>query len=54
MKVGAFMVTLGLGMIAGATAAMMLPYQSSVRKAAQKAADTVEQTVSKMTDAITN
>lgn len=54
MQVGSFVMTLGLGMVAGATAALMLPTQSNVRKAAQKAADTVEQSVSKVANSMTN
>ena len=54
MQVKSFVLTLGVGMVAGATAALMLPTQSSVRKAAQKAADTVAQSVSKVTSSMMN
>ena len=42
------MLTLGLGMAAGGAVALMLPQQSKVRKTAQKAVDSVEQTISDM------
>ena len=47
MQVRSFLLTLGLGMAAGGTVALMLPRQSGVRREAQKAA--VEQTI---TDAV--
>ena len=43
------LLTLGLGIAAGGTVALMLPRQSGVRREAQKAADAVEQTI---TDAV--
>ena len=46
MQVRSFLLTLGLGMAAGGTVALMLPRQSGVRREAQKAADAVEQTIS--------
>ena len=49
MQVRSFLLTLGLGMAAGGTVALMLPRQSGVRREAQKAADAVEQTI---TDAV--
>ena len=39
MQVRSFLLTLGLGMAAGGTVALMLPRQSGVRREAQKAAD---------------
>ena len=45
MQVRSFLLTLGLGMAAGGTVALMLPRQSGVRRAAQKAADAVAQTI---------
>ena len=41
MQVRSFLLTLGLGMAAGGTVALMLPRQSGVRREAQKAADAV-------------
>lgn len=49
MKTGMFFTAVGLGMAAGATAALMLPRQCAVRRTIQKAADTVEDAV---TDAV--
>ena len=43
-----FLLTLGLGMAAGGAVALMLPQQSKVRKTAQKAVDTMEQSISDM------
>ena len=48
MQVRSFLLTLGLGMAAGGTVALMLPRQSGVRREAQNA-DAVEQTI---TDAV--
>lgn len=48
MQVRSFLLTLGLGMAAGGAVALMLPQQSKVRKTAQKAVDSVEQTISDM------
>ena len=45
MKVGSFMLTLGVGMLAGGVAVLMLPQQSQARKTAQRAVDSLEQTV---------
>lgn len=44
MQIKTLMLALGAGMVAGGVAALMLPTQSQVRKAAQKAADTIGQT----------
>ena len=48
MQVKGFLLTLGLGMAAGGAVALMLPQQSKVRKTAQQAVDSVEQTISDM------
>ena len=49
MKMGTFVVTMGVGMAAGATAAMMLPKKSPIRKAADSAAKTMKQEAKKLT-----
>lgn len=46
MQVKSFLLTLGVGMLAGGAAALMLPQQSQIRKSAQKAVDSLEQSVS--------
>ncbi len=46
MQVRSFLLTLGAGMLAGGAVALMLPQQSPVRREAQKAVDSLEQTVS--------
>lgn len=43
MQVKGFLLTLGIGMVAGSAVALMLPQQSAVRKTAQKAVDSMEQ-----------
>ena len=48
MQVKGFLLTLGLGMAAGGTVALMLPQQSKARKTAQKAVDSLEQAVTDM------
>lgn len=48
MDAKGFFLTLGLGMVAGGTVALMLPRKCAARKAAQKAADSLEQSVSKI------
>lgn len=48
METKGFFLTLGLGMIAGGAVALMLPQQCAVRKTAQKAVDSIEQTVENM------
>lgn len=48
MKMGAFWLTLGLGMAAGSMAVLMLPQQSQMRKNAQKAANKIEHSVTEM------
>lgn len=45
MQVRSFLLTLGAGMLAGGAVALMLPQQSPVRREAQKAVDSLEQTV---------
>ncbi len=52
MQVKGFMLTLGLGMAAGAAAATILPRQPQVRQAVTKAADSVENAVETAKDAI--
>ncbi len=52
MQVKGFMLTLGLGMVAGAAAATILPRQPQVRQAVTKAADSVENAVETAKDAI--
>ena len=49
MEVKSFVATIGLGMVAGATVAMMLPKQSQMRAMADKAAQSVEKTICKAT-----
>ena len=48
MQAKGFLLTLGLGMVAGGTVALMLPQNCKARKAAQKAVDSIEQSVSNM------
>ena len=48
MQVKGFLLTLGLGMAAGGAVALMLPQQSKVRKTAQRAVESVEQSISDM------
>ncbi len=48
MQAKTFLLTLGLGMAAGGAVALMLPQQSQARKTAQKAVNSLEQSVSKM------
>ena len=48
MQVKGFLLTLGLGMAAGGAVALILPQQSKVRKTAQRAVDSVEQSISDM------
>ena len=45
MQVRSFLLTLGAGMLAGGAVALMLPQQSQGRRSAQKAVDSLEQTV---------
>lgn len=47
MQVKGFLFTLGLGMVAGGAVVLMLPQQSQARKTAQKAVDSMEQSVAK-------
>lgn len=42
MKLTGFAISMGVGLAAGAVTAMMLPSQSTARKAIQKAANAVE------------
>lgn len=48
MQAKTFLLTLSLGMAAGGAVALMLPQQSKVRKTAQKAVDSLEQSVTDM------
>lgn len=48
MQTKSFLLTLTLGMAAGGAVALMLPEQSKVKRAAQKAVNTMEQSVSNM------
>ena len=48
MQAKTFLLTLGVGMAAGGAAMLMLPQGSKARKTAQKAVDSVEQSMSKM------
>ena len=48
MQAKTFLLTLGLGMAAGGAVALMLPQQSKARKTAQKAVDSLEQSVTDM------
>ncbi len=48
MQVKSFLFTLGLGMAAGGAAVLMMPQNSKARKTAQKAVDSMEQSVTKM------
>ena len=50
VRTGSFLTAVGIGMAAGATVALMLPRQCTVRKTMQKAADMVEDAVSEATD----
>ena len=43
MKATTFLLTLGIGMVAGSAAVLMLPEQCSVRKTAQKAVNVAEE-----------
>lgn len=48
MQAKSFLITLGVGMAAGGAAMLMLPQGSKARKTAQKAVDTMEQSMGKM------
>ena len=47
-------VTMGLGVMVGAVAVLMLPRTSTVRKMADKAASTVEEATGKMSTKLTD
>lgn len=47
-------VTMGLGVMVGAVAVLMLPRTSTVRKMADKAASTVEEAAGKMSTKLTD
>ena len=53
MQMKGLAITMGIGVAAGAVAAMMLPKQSAARKLVNKAADKVEEAVQSVTDKIT-
>ncbi len=48
MKVKTFLLTLGVGVVAGGAIALMLPPQSPVRNTVQKAVDSMEHSMSSM------
>lgn len=50
MHMKGWAITLGLGVAAGAVAAMMLPTNSAARRLVTKAADKVEDTACKVSD----
>ena len=50
MNMRNFAITMGIGVAAGAVAAMMLPKQSAARKLVSKAADKVEDAVQPVTN----
>lgn len=52
MRTGMLFTAVGLGMAAGATAALMLPRQSAVRRTIQKAADTASDAVCEAVNAL--
>lgn len=52
MQVKSFLLTLGAGMLAGGTVALMLPQQSKARKTVQKAADALEHRMTCATEKI--
>lgn len=52
MRTGILFTAVGLGMAAGATAALMLPRHSAVRRTIQKAADTANEAVCEAVNAI--
>ncbi len=54
MQMKTFVCGLGLGMLAGGMAALMLPEQSQVRKTAQKAADALEQSAAEAAQKLKN
>lgn len=54
MKLTGLAVTMGVGLAAGAVTAMMLPRQSTARRALQKTADKVECAAMNMGDKIAN
>lgn len=52
MKMTGFFLTLGAGMAAGAMASLMLPQNKEPRRSMQRAADSIEQTVSRKMQAM--
>lgn len=53
MRMTGWALTMGVGMAAGAVAAMMLPKQSTARKMVDKAADAVEDVAQDAVDMVT-
>ena len=52
MKSTGFLLTLGLGMAAGAVALCMLPQHSDVKKAVDNAAESIEQAAKKAVNSV--
>ncbi len=52
MKMKSFLATMGLGMVAGAAAMLMIPKHSEVYRMADDAANTIKQEAGKMLDSI--
>jgi gas vesicle protein len=52
MKTGTFLTGLGLGMMAGGAAAMLLPERCRMRKKAKRVAHELEHSISHMMDCI--
>ena len=53
MNMRNFAITMGIGVAAGAVAAMMLPKQSTTRRLVNKAANKVEDAVHQVTNKVT-
>ena len=54
MSIKSFALTLGLGMVGGAAAALVLPKQPMVQQAVSRAADSIENAVEQARDAVTS
>ncbi len=52
MQIKSFMITLGLGMAAGAAAVTMLPKKPQVKRAVCRAADSIETAVQQAKDSV--
>lgn len=48
MQAKSFLITLGLGMAAGGAAILLIPQNSKARKTAQKAVDSMEESIANM------